>query len=74
VNGRGWDLDPIVLVYYCGHTAQRPCWEDRPHEPGLGVTAGAGMVALALVAFLGAVILIVAQRRMWPTISPRRAG
>jgi hypothetical protein len=45
-----WDLDPIVLVYYYGHTAQPPCWEDRPHEPGLGVTAGAGMVALALVA------------------------
>jgi uncharacterized membrane protein YeaQ/YmgE (transglycosylase-associated protein family) len=38
----------------------------------LGVTARAGMVALTLVAFLGAVILIVAP--MWPTISPRRVG
>jgi uncharacterized membrane protein YeaQ/YmgE (transglycosylase-associated protein family) len=40
----------------------------------LGVTAGAGLVALTLVAFGGAVILIVAQRKVWPTIAPRRVG
>jgi uncharacterized membrane protein YeaQ/YmgE (transglycosylase-associated protein family) len=40
----------------------------------LGVTAGAGMVALTLVAFVGAVILIVAQRTIWPTIALRRVG
>jgi uncharacterized membrane protein YeaQ/YmgE (transglycosylase-associated protein family) len=40
----------------------------------LGATAGAGMVALTLVAFGGAVILIVAQRKIWPTIALRRVG
>jgi uncharacterized membrane protein YeaQ/YmgE (transglycosylase-associated protein family) len=40
----------------------------------LGVTAGAGMVALTLVAFVGAVILIVGQRKIWPTIALRRVG
>jgi uncharacterized membrane protein YeaQ/YmgE (transglycosylase-associated protein family) len=33
----------------------------------LGVSPGAGMVVVAVVAFVGAAIPIVAQRKIWPT-------
>jgi uncharacterized membrane protein YeaQ/YmgE (transglycosylase-associated protein family) len=33
----------------------------------LGVSPGAGMVVVAVVAFAGAAIPIVAQRKIWPT-------
>lgn len=35
----------------------------------LGVSPEAGMVPVAVVAFVGAAILIVAQRKIWPTIA-----
>jgi uncharacterized membrane protein YeaQ/YmgE (transglycosylase-associated protein family) len=35
----------------------------------LGFSPGAGLVAVALVAFVGAAILIALQRRFWPTIA-----
>ena len=34
----------------------------------LGFSAEAGLVAVALVAFVGAAILIVVQRRFWPAL------
>ena len=33
----------------------------------LGVSPGAGLVVMAVVAFVGAAIPIVAQRKIWPT-------
>lgn len=35
----------------------------------LGISPEAGMVTMAVVAFVGAVIPIVAQRKTWPTIA-----
>ena len=35
----------------------------------LGVSPEAGMVTMAVVAFVGAAIPIVAQRKIWPTIA-----
>jgi len=35
----------------------------------LGVSPEAGMVTMAVVAFVGAAIPIVAQRKTWPTIA-----
>jgi uncharacterized membrane protein YeaQ/YmgE (transglycosylase-associated protein family) len=35
----------------------------------LGIAVDAGMVAVAIVAFVGAAILIVAQRKIWPIIA-----
>ncbi len=35
----------------------------------LGISPGAGMLAVAVVAFVGAAIPIVAQRKMWPAIA-----
>ncbi len=35
----------------------------------LGVSPGAGMLTMAVVAFVGAAIPIVAQRKAWPTIA-----
>jgi len=35
----------------------------------LGISPGPGMVAVAAVAFVGAAIPIVAQRKIWPTIA-----
>jgi uncharacterized membrane protein YeaQ/YmgE (transglycosylase-associated protein family) len=35
----------------------------------LGVSPGAGMLTMVVVAFVGAAIPIVAQRKTWPTIA-----
>ncbi len=35
----------------------------------LGVSPGAGLIVVAVVAFVGAFIPIVAQRKIWPTIA-----
>jgi uncharacterized membrane protein YeaQ/YmgE (transglycosylase-associated protein family) len=36
---------------------------------GLGISPEAGMVAVAIIAFAGAALVIVLQRKMWPTIT-----
>src|SRR4029450_1375236 len=43
---------------------------------GLGIITGTGMVVAALVAVIGAVIPIVAQRKIWPTerLGEHRSG
>jgi uncharacterized membrane protein YeaQ/YmgE (transglycosylase-associated protein family) len=57
--GRRWDilLAPVGSVVGSGIA-----WL-------LGIALDAGMVAMVVVAFVGAAILIVAQRKIWPTIA-----
>ena len=78
VEGRA--VDHIVLVYYCGDTGQRPCWEEHPrgsrHAPCPDPSRLRGLVARIVyrnrlagggkVALLGAAILIVARRGIRP--------
>ena len=52
--GRRWDL---LLVVGSGIA----WW--------LGIALDAGMVAVVIVAFVGATIVIVAQRKIWPIIA-----
>jgi uncharacterized membrane protein YeaQ/YmgE (transglycosylase-associated protein family) len=56
--GRRWD---ILLALAGSVVGSGIAWL-------LGIAVDAGMVAVAIVAFVGAAILIVAQRKIWPII------
>jgi len=55
--GLRWD---IVLGLACSAVGSWILW-------ALGASPGAGLAVLAVVAFVGAAIPIVAQRQSWPT-------
>jgi uncharacterized membrane protein YeaQ/YmgE (transglycosylase-associated protein family) len=56
--GRRWD---ILLALAGSVVGSGIAWL-------LGIAVDAGMFAVAIVAFVGAAILIVAQRKIWPII------
>jgi uncharacterized membrane protein YeaQ/YmgE (transglycosylase-associated protein family) len=57
--GRRWDVLLALVGSVVGSGIARL----------LGIALDAGMVATVVVAFVGAAILIVAQRKIWPTIA-----
>jgi len=57
--GRGWD---VFLALTGSVVGSGIAWL-------LGIALDAGMVAVVIVAFAGAAILIVGQRKIWPTIA-----
>jgi uncharacterized membrane protein YeaQ/YmgE (transglycosylase-associated protein family) len=57
--GRRWD---ILLALAGSVVGSGIAWL-------LGIAVDAGMVAVVIVAFVGAAILIVAQRKIWPVIA-----
>ena len=59
----GWGLRwDIILGLVGGAVGSWIFW-------AMGVSPGAGLAVLALVALVGAAIPIVAQRKIWPTIA-----
>jgi uncharacterized membrane protein YeaQ/YmgE (transglycosylase-associated protein family) len=57
--GRSWD---VFLALVGSVVGSGIAWL-------LGIALDAGMVAVVIVAFAGAAILIVAQRKIWPIIA-----
>lgn len=57
--GRGWD---VFLALVGSVVGSGIAWL-------LGIALDAGMVAVVIVAFVGAAILIVGQRKIWPIIA-----
>lgn len=65
-GGHGW-LSDVVLGLAGSSATSSAVWI-------AGVAGGASVVAMTLVAFVGAAVLVVGQRKIWPAplVAPRK--